>query len=97
MPRKVIIPPTGQKESHGTIGMWFKTEGDAVKKGESLCTVETEKASVEIEAPCSGILRLIICPRDTEVSVGNCLAINGDADEDITAVEAEARRENEKK
>ena len=91
MAKKVIIPHTGQKETHGTIGMWFKKEGDSVTKGQSLCTVETEKASVEIEAPCSGILRLILCPRDAEVSVGDCIAIIGDADEDITALQAEVR------
>lgn len=88
----VIIPAMGQKESHGTIGMWFKKQGDTVAKGEALCTIETEKASVEIEAPCSGILRLILCPRDAEVSVGDCIAILGDAVEDITALEREVRQ-----
>jgi len=92
MATKVIIPTTGQKESHGTIGMWFKNQGEAVKKGEALCTVETEKASVEIEAPCSGILRRILSPRDAEVSVGDCIAIIGDANEDITALEREVRQ-----
>ena len=92
MAAKVLIPATGQKESHGTIGMWFKKQGDTVAKGEALCTIETEKASVEIEAPCSGILRLILCPRDAEVSVGDCIAILGDAVEDITALEREVRQ-----
>ena len=92
MATKVIIPTTGQKESHGTIGIWFKKEGELVEKGEILCTVETEKASVEIEAPCSGILRLILSPRDAEVSVGDCIAIIGDVDEDITAIEREIRQ-----
>ena len=84
MATKVIISPTGEKESRGMIGMWFKKEGEEVKKGEALCTVETEKASIEIEAPCDGILRVILCPRDTEVSVGDCIAIIADANEDVT-------------
>jgi pyruvate/2-oxoglutarate dehydrogenase complex dihydrolipoamide acyltransferase (E2) component len=92
MATKVIIPISGHKESDGTIGMWFKKEGEAVKKGEVLCTLETEKASVEIEAPCSGVLRLILCPRDTEVSVDDCIAIIADADEDIRALEEEVRK-----
>ena len=92
MGTRVIIPATGQKESHGTIGMWFKKEGDPVTKGESLCTIETVVASVEIEAPCSGILRRIVSPRDAEVSVGDCIAIIGSADEDITALEREIRQ-----
>ena len=89
MATKVIIPRTGHKETTGTIGMWFKNEGDEVEKGESLCTVETEKASVEIEAPCSGILRRILCPRDSQVSVGDFIAIIGDEREEITALENE--------
>jgi pyruvate/2-oxoglutarate dehydrogenase complex dihydrolipoamide acyltransferase (E2) component len=92
MATKVIIPNTGHKETTGMIGMWFKKQGEAVEKGEALCTVETEKASVEIEAPCSGVLRLILYPRDAEVIVGDCIAIIGDSQEDITAREREVRQ-----
>ena len=84
MVTKVVIPRTGDKESTGVIGMWFKSEGEKVRKGDPLCTVETEKASVEIEAPCSGILRRILRPRDAQVSVGDCIAIIGDENEDMT-------------
>jgi pyruvate dehydrogenase E2 component (dihydrolipoamide acetyltransferase) len=89
MATKVIVPNTGHKETTGPIGMWFKNEGKAVEKIELLCTVETEKASVEIEAPCSGILRRIMCPRDTQVSLGDCIATVGDENEDITGLEKE--------
>jgi len=92
MATKVIIPHPGTKQTQGTIGMWFKQQGEFVEKGEALCTVETEKASMEIEAPCSGILRLILCPRDSQVSVGDCVAIIGDADEDLSALEEEIRK-----
>ncbi len=84
MATKVLVPNTGDKETTGTIGMWYKEEGDAVKEGEALCTVETEKASVDIEAPCSGILRRIVAPRDAQISIGDCLAIIADRDEDIS-------------
>lgn len=94
MATKVIINPTGQKESHGTIGVWFKKKGDIVEKGQALCTVETEKASLEIEAPCSGVLKVILCPRDAEVSVGDCIAIIGGADENIAALEEEIHRKS---
>lgn len=96
MATKVNIPRTGEKETRGIIGMWFKNQGAQVEKGTPLCTIETDKASVEIEAPCSGILRLILSPRDTEVSVGDCIAIIGDADEDITALEEEVRQKKKK-
>lgn len=91
MATPVIIPATGQKESRGTIGMWFKSEGERVEKGEALCTVETEKASVEIEAPCSGVLKRILYPRDAEVAMGDWIAIIGEAEEDIRAMEKEIR------
>lgn len=86
MATKVLVPNTGEKESTGTIGMWYKDEGDAVKVGEALCTVETEKASVDIEAPCSGFLRRIVAPRDAQISIGDCLAIIADQDEDISGL-----------
>jgi pyruvate dehydrogenase E2 component (dihydrolipoamide acetyltransferase) len=86
---RVRIPNTGDKETTGTIGMWFKSEGETVQEGEPLCTIETQKASVEIEAPCSGILRRIITPRDTLVSVGDCIAIIASPTEDISALEEE--------
>ncbi len=85
----IIIPDTGHKEKTGTIGMWFKKEGDPVEKGDPLCTVETEKASVELEAPSSGILRRILSPRDTPVSVGDRIGIIAGETEDISALENE--------
>lgn len=91
MAAKVIIPYLGEKVIKGIIGMWFKSEGDEVTKGEPICTIETDKASIEIEAPCSGILRRILCPRDAEVSIGDCIAIIGDKDEDISEIEKELR------
>ena len=91
MATKIIIPPTGQKESTGTIGIWYKKEGDFITKGDKLCTIETEKASIEIESPCSGILRIIFSVRDTEVSEGDCIAIISEADEDISSLEMEIR------
>jgi pyruvate dehydrogenase E2 component (dihydrolipoamide acetyltransferase) len=66
--------------------MWFKKEGESVQQGEPLCTIETAKASVEIEAPCSGILLKVLAPRDSEVSVGDCIAIIGEAGEDLTSL-----------
>ncbi len=92
MATPVIIPRTGEKETTGTIGMWFKSEGERVTERDPLCTIETEKASVEIEAPCSGILRRIIHPRDSEVSIGDCIAIIGEENEDISALEDEVTR-----
>jgi pyruvate dehydrogenase E2 component (dihydrolipoamide acetyltransferase) len=86
MATKVILPYTGEKESRGSIGMWFKKEGEPVQQGDPLCTIETAKASVEIEAPCSGILLKILAPGDSEVSMGDCIAIIGEAGENINSL-----------
>ncbi len=75
MATSVVIPPTGEKASRGTIGVWFKQEGDRVAKGDTLCTVETDKASMEIVAPCSGVLQQVVRARDADVAVGDCVAI----------------------
>jgi pyruvate/2-oxoglutarate dehydrogenase complex dihydrolipoamide acyltransferase (E2) component len=92
MATKVIIPHTGEKETTGTIGIWFKHEGERVNHGEPLCTIETDKASLEIQAPCAGVLRRIFFPRDSQVSVGDCVAIIGDENEDIASLEEEILR-----
>lgn len=91
MATRVVIPATGAKESRGTVGMWFKNQGDAVQPGDALCTVETDKASMEVEAPCAGVLKLVLCARDDEVSVGDCVAIIGAPDEDVTALAQQIR------
>lgn len=91
MATTVVIPATGEKESRGTVGIWFKNEGDAVQQGDALCTVETEKASMEIDAPCAGVLKVVVCLRDEDVAVGDCIAIIGAADEDVTTLAAQVR------
>lgn len=92
MATEVIVPDMGVKDVQGSIGIWFKEEGDVVQKGEVLCTIETEKASTDIESPCAGILRRILCPRDAVVSIQDCIAIIGDANEDITSLEEAYRK-----
>ncbi len=55
--------------------MWFKQQGDRVEEGDTLCTVETDKASMQIVAPCSGVLKQVVRARDEDVAVGDCVAI----------------------
>ncbi|MCU0495312.1 MAG: 2-oxo acid dehydrogenase subunit E2 [Chloroflexaceae bacterium] len=53
---EVILPKVDMAMSEGTIATWLRNEGEAVKEGEALFEVETDKANVEVEAPASGIL-----------------------------------------
>jgi len=83
MATKVSIKRTGYGMTEATITEWLKKEGDKVKEGEPLATVETEKVNVEITSPCSGILRKIIVPKDRVVKVGETIAIIAEPDENI--------------
>ena len=56
MSTQVILPALGMAQDTGIIVRWLKAEGQDVAKGEPLVEIETDKATVEIEAPASGIL-----------------------------------------
>ena len=56
MATNVIMPALGVAQQTGTLLKWLKAEGQSVTKGEPLMEVETDKATVEIEAAASGIL-----------------------------------------
>src|SRR5919109_2370862 len=75
MPTEVIMPALGVAQEKGTLLNWFKAEGQSVTKGEPLMEVETDKATVEIEAPASGILSNVTASVGDEVPVGNRIAV----------------------
>lgn len=66
---EIVLPMLGVTVEKGTIIEWFKTEGDAVKKGESLYVVEADKVTTEVESPGDGILGRILVPAGVEVPV----------------------------
>jgi pyruvate dehydrogenase E2 component (dihydrolipoamide acetyltransferase) len=91
MATEVILPKLGQTMEEGTIVQWFKQEGDSVKRGEVLFTVESDKATLESESPARGILRRILVPAGETVPVLTPVAvITRTADEDISAIVTEA-------
>jgi len=71
----VIMPALGVAQEKGTLLNWLKTEGQSVTKGEPLMEVETDKATVEIEAPASGTLTNVTASVGDEVPVGNRIAV----------------------
>jgi pyruvate dehydrogenase E2 component (dihydrolipoamide acetyltransferase) len=70
----VIMPALGVAQQTGKLLKWLKAEGQAVSKGEPLMEVETDKATVEIEAPATGVLAQVIAKAGDEVPVGNRIA-----------------------
>ncbi len=69
------MPALGVAQEKGTLLNWLKPEGQLVTKGEPLMEVETDKATVEIEAPASGILTNVTAFAGDEIPVGNKIAV----------------------
>jgi pyruvate dehydrogenase E2 component (dihydrolipoyllysine-residue acetyltransferase) len=75
MATDVIMPALGVAQEKGTLLNWRKSEGQSVTKGEPLMEIETDKATVEIEAPASGILTNVTASAGDEIPVGNKIAV----------------------
>lgn len=75
MPTEVIMPALEMAQDNGKLLRWLKKEGDAVKKGEPLMEIETDKAAVEIEAPADGVLRDITAREGDVIPVGKPIAM----------------------
>ncbi|MBM3469738.1 MAG: 2-oxo acid dehydrogenase subunit E2 [Armatimonadetes bacterium] len=71
----VIMPALGMAQETGRVVRWLKAEGDAVTAGEPLLEVETDKVTVEIEAPASGTLRRVTAAEGQDVPVGQTIAV----------------------
>ncbi|WP_241699739.1 2-oxoglutarate dehydrogenase complex dihydrolipoyllysine-residue succinyltransferase [Tabrizicola fusiformis] len=71
----VMVPALGESVSEATVSTWFKKVGDTVKQDEMLCELETDKVSVEVPSPVSGVLAEILAPEGTTVAASARLAI----------------------
>ena len=74
MPADVIMPALGMAQETGKLLRWLRAEGDQVAKGEPLMEVETDKVTVEIEAPADGILGGVTAGEGEDVPVGQAIA-----------------------
>jgi pyruvate dehydrogenase E2 component (dihydrolipoamide acetyltransferase) len=70
----IIMPKMGDAMEEGTLVRWLKQEGDTVQEGEPIAEIATDKATVEIEAPISGVLRGIRVAENAVVPVNTPLA-----------------------
>ncbi|MBI3536681.1 MAG: 2-oxo acid dehydrogenase subunit E2 [Chloroflexi bacterium] len=75
MATNVLLPALGFDMTHGAIARWLKKEGDAVKQGEPIAEIETDKATVEIQAFASGVLQKILVAPGNSVPVGTVIGI----------------------
>ena len=83
MLEEVLLPQLGQTMEEGTIEKWHKSEGDEVQQGEVLFELTTDKATLEVEAFASGIVKKILVDEGATVPVNELLAIIGDPDDEL--------------
>lgn len=96
MGKQVIMPALGIAQEVGVIVRWLKKEGEAVDKGETLLEIETDKATVEIEAPASGILSEVTGEVGVEIPVGEVIAMVRTAEEMAQGAQEKQRGEKGK-
>ena len=90
MATKVVMEALSPTMEEGRLVKWMKNEGDAVKSGDVLAEVETDKAVMELVARGDGVLRKRIANEGDASPVGTLLAVIGSSDENIDSIVASA-------
>ncbi|MGL6187664.1 MAG: 2-oxoglutarate dehydrogenase complex dihydrolipoyllysine-residue succinyltransferase [Holosporales bacterium] len=73
MQKEILVPPMGESVTEATLGRWVVSEGSFVKVDQLLVELETDKVTLEIYAPASGILEKILVPQGETVAVGTLI------------------------
>ena len=87
MATSIVMPQMGYDMREGTVVRWHKREGDAVSRGEVIAEIETDKATVEMEAYSTGVLGKIVVEEGRAVPVGELLAIVTEPGEAVPPLE----------
>lgn len=87
MPIKILMPALSPTMTEGTLSNWLKSEGDAISPGDVIAEIETDKATMEVEAVDDGVLGKIVVPSGTEnVAVNAVIALLLEEGEDASAL-----------
>lgn len=84
MATQIVMPKLSPTMEEGQVARWLKKEGDKVSMGEPLAEIDTDKATMEMQALSSGVLRKILIQEGESAPLGQAIAIVGEADEDIS-------------
>ena len=84
MATQVVMPKLSPTMEEGQLARWLKKEGDKVTMGEPLAEVDTDKATMEMQALSNGVLRKILIREGESAPLGQPIAIIGEPDEDIS-------------
>src|SRR6266446_3003505 len=87
----VLMPQLGETVAKGKITQWFKSTGDAIKPGENLFEIETDKVSMEVPSTTAGVLAEIRVPAGEVAPVGAVVAVIADGSAASAQPAAEAR------
>ena len=91
MATAILMPALSPTMTEGKLAQWLKAEGDVVAAGDVLAEIETDKATMEVEAVDEGVLAKIVVPGGTEgVAVNAVIAVLADEGEDATGVDVDA-------
>jgi pyruvate dehydrogenase E2 component (dihydrolipoamide acetyltransferase) len=91
MATEIRMPALGQTSDELRVLRWLKAEGETVKAGEPLLEVETDKATLEVEAAAAGVLLKILCPEGESAGAGAVIAHLGRAGETLAAAAKEEK------
>lgn len=75
MATEILVPALGESVTTATVARWMKQQGDTVAADEPLVELETDKVTVEVNAPSAGVLSSVSVPEGTEVEVGALLGV----------------------
>jgi pyruvate dehydrogenase E2 component (dihydrolipoamide acetyltransferase) len=91
MPTNILMPALSPTMEEGTLAKWLKKEGDTIKAGDVIAEIETDKATMEVEAVDEGTLAKILVPEGAEgVKVNTPIAVLAGEGEDASAAPAAA-------
>ena len=79
MATEIRVPALGESVTEATVGRWFKKAGEPVGADEPIVELETDKVTLEVNAPASGVLAEIVAKEGETVGVGALLGQIGDA------------------
>ena len=95
MPIQVLMPALSPTMEKGNLAKWLKKEGETIKSGDVIAEIETDKATMEVEAVDEGTLAKILVPEGTQdVPVNDVIAVLAGEGEDVKAAGSAPEREN---
>lgn len=94
MATKIVMPRLSLTMKTGTVGKWYKKEGETVQKGEPLVEIISEKATYDLEAPSSGVLRKVLAQEGLDIQVNAALGVITAPDEQFTEADLISTTEN---